>query len=62
MHSFGVDSLLAVELRDWVAKDTGANVALFDNLNSEECWVIDRRTKHVSRGVRIGRIWNFLNK
>ena len=32
MHSFGVDSLIAVELRNWFAKEIGADVAVFDIL------------------------------
>jgi NAD(P)-dependent dehydrogenase (short-subunit alcohol dehydrogenase family)/acyl carrier protein len=30
LHSYGVDSLLAVELRSWLAKEFGANVAVFE--------------------------------
>lgn len=30
MHHFGVDSLLAVELRNWFAKEWAADVAIFD--------------------------------
>ena len=30
LHAYGVDSLLAVELRNWFAKEMGANVAIFD--------------------------------
>ena len=30
LHAYGVDSLLAAELRNWFAKEMGADVALFD--------------------------------
>lgn len=30
LHHFGVDSLLAVELRNWFAKEWSADVAIFD--------------------------------
>ena len=30
LHAYGVDSLLAVELRNWFGKDVGAEVAIFD--------------------------------
>lgn len=32
MHTFGVDSLVAVELRNWFAKEVGADIAIFDIL------------------------------
>lgn len=30
LHAYGVDSLLAVELRNWFAKELNADVAIFD--------------------------------
>lgn len=30
LHDYGVDSLMAVELRNWIARDFAANVAVFD--------------------------------
>ena len=30
LHAYGVDSLLAVELRNWFAKELAADVAIFD--------------------------------
>ena len=33
MSSSGVDSLMAVELRNWFAKEVGADVAIFDILS-----------------------------
>jgi aryl carrier-like protein len=32
MHSYGVDSLVAVELRNWFSKEPRADVAIFDIL------------------------------
>ncbi|MCJ1405286.1 hypothetical protein MMC11_008513 [Xylographa trunciseda] len=34
VHSFGVDSLMAVELRNWFAKEVKANVAIFEILGN----------------------------
>jgi hypothetical protein len=30
MHAYGVDSLVAVELRTWMAKEIGSNVSVFE--------------------------------
>ena len=35
LHAYGVDSLLAVELRNWFAKDVGADVAIFDIMGGQ---------------------------
>lgn len=32
MHSYGVDSLVAVEIRNWFAKELKADIAIFDIL------------------------------
>ncbi|MCJ1389265.1 hypothetical protein MMC18_002121 [Xylographa bjoerkii] len=34
VHSFGVDSLMAVELRNWFAREVKANVAIFEVLSN----------------------------
>ena len=34
MHSYGVDSLVAVEVRNWLLKEMGADVAIFDILGT----------------------------
>ena len=34
MHSYGVDSLVAVELRSWLMKELGAEVTVFDIMGS----------------------------
>lgn len=30
LGAYGVDSLMAVELRNWIARDFGANIAVFE--------------------------------
>ena len=35
LHAYGVDSLLAVELRSWLAKEFNADVAIFDILGEK---------------------------
>ncbi|KAF7953322.1 hypothetical protein EAE96_006533 [Botrytis aclada] len=39
-HAYGVDSLLAVELRNWFGKDLGANVAVYDIMGAESIGVM----------------------
>ena len=34
MHAYGVDSLVAVEMRNWLLKEMGADLAVFDILGS----------------------------
>lgn len=34
LTDYGVDSLMAVELRNWIRRDFGANLAVFDIMNS----------------------------
>ena len=35
LHAYGVDSLLAVELRNWFGKEIGAEVAIFDIMGGQ---------------------------
>ena len=35
LHAYGVDSLFAVELRNWFAKELASDVAVFDIMNAE---------------------------
>lgn len=35
LHAYGVDSLLAVELRNWFGKEIGADVAIFDIMGGQ---------------------------
>lgn len=37
MHTYGVDSLTAVDLRNWFAKTTGVDVAVFEILGDVSC-------------------------
>ncbi len=34
LHTYGVDSLLAVELRNWIGREFQADVAVFETLGS----------------------------
>lgn len=34
MHLYGVDSLVAVELRSWFAEETQAEIAVFDMMGN----------------------------
>lgn len=34
-HAYGVDSLLAVELRNWFGKELGTNIAVYDIMGAE---------------------------
>ncbi len=47
MHSFGVDSLVAKELRNWFAKEIGADVSVFEILGNES--IADLRLEAVGR-------------
>ncbi|CAD6445093.1 b10755cb-b0be-4455-a923-10fa031ceb53 [Sclerotinia trifoliorum] len=40
LHAYGVDSLLAVELRNWFRKELGANIAVFDIMGAESITVM----------------------
>lgn len=40
MHFYGVDSLVALELRSWFAKELAADVAVFDLLGNVSCEAI----------------------
>ncbi|KAF7911844.1 uncharacterized protein EAE98_011787 [Botrytis deweyae] len=39
-HAYGVDSLLAVELRNWFGKELGTNVAVYDIMGAESIRVM----------------------
>lgn len=34
MHNYGVDSLVAIEMRTWIFRELGSNVSVFDILSS----------------------------
>jgi acyl carrier protein len=36
LHSYGVDSLVAVELRNWLAKEFGAKIAVFRLMGAKD--------------------------
>ena len=35
IRAFGIDSLVAIDLRNWIAKEAGADVAIFDIMNAK---------------------------
>ena len=40
LHAYGVDSLLAVELRNWFARELGPDVAVFDIMGAKNIGVV----------------------
>ncbi|KAH6683357.1 fatty acid synthase S-acetyltransferase [Halenospora varia] len=51
-HSYGVDSLVAVELRNWFKKAMGADVAVFDILGNDSMAVLSMGVAEKSEFVR----------
>ena len=54
-HSFGVDSLVALELRNWFAKEVGADVSVFEILGNESIRDLGLRAAERSRHCEHGR-------
>ncbi|KAL4934290.1 uncharacterized protein BDV17DRAFT_296996 [Aspergillus undulatus] len=54
LHQYGVDSLVAVELRSWFAKEIQADIAVFDILGSATVESVGRLAAGQSRLVKIG--------
>lgn len=58
MHAYGVDSLVAVELRSWFLKEMGAEVAVFDIMGSgsikDLSGVVAGKSRFVSGEVKRG--------
>lgn len=52
MHSFGVDSLVAIKLRNWFAKEIGADVSVFEILGNES--IADLGLEAVGRSRHCG--------
>ena len=56
MHTYGVDSLFAVELRNWFKKDLEAEIAVFDimgNASFEDVGILGaRRSRFVSEDLK----------
>ncbi|RYP52695.1 hypothetical protein DL768_002202 [Monosporascus sp. mg162] len=51
ISSYGVDSLLAVELRTWIFSEIGAEVSVFDLLSSEPITSLARKITEKSKAV-----------
>jgi NAD(P)-dependent dehydrogenase (short-subunit alcohol dehydrogenase family)/acyl carrier protein len=49
LHIFGVDSLVAVELRSWIAREFAADVAVFDLMGAASVSAIGRLVAKVSK-------------
>jgi zearalenone synthase (highly reducing iterative type I polyketide synthase) len=56
LHKYGIDSLMAVDLRTWIGKNMKADVSLFDVLNAESIRELSSKiakaSKLVSRDVQ----------
>ncbi|KAE9365744.1 BcPKS1, polyketide synthase [Stipitochalara longipes BDJ] len=53
-HAYGVDSLLAVELRNWFGKELGSDVAVFDIMATESIAMMSRSLAGKSSMVNLG--------
>ncbi|KAJ5654746.1 polyketide synthase [Penicillium lividum] len=51
LHSYGVDSLLAVEIRSWILMDVQADLSLFDVLGSGSIDTLGSRIAAASRAI-----------
>ena len=51
LHTYGIDSLAAVELRTWLKRDIGAEVTVFEILGNSSVAEIARMVTHKSRWV-----------
>lgn len=51
LHTYGIDSLAAVELRTWLKRDVGAEVAVFEILGNSSVAEMARMVTHKSRWV-----------
>ena len=58
LHAYGVDSLLAVELRNFFAKELGADVAVFDITSGENfeavSMIVARRSSYFTGALKAG--------
>ena len=53
LHAFGVDSLVAIELRNWFQKALGADVAVFEILGNGGMEAVARQAAERSRFVKV---------
>lgn len=51
LHSYGVDSLLAVDIRTWIIADLQAELSLFDVLGSASIYALASRVATISKAV-----------
>ena len=56
LHTYGVDSLLAVELRNYFAKEMGADLAIFEIMDGSDFRAVSMAVARKSRFVRIAPV------
>lgn len=49
VHTFGIDSLVAIDLKNWFARDIGAEVQIFNLLGNHPLGEVARQAAHSSR-------------
>ena len=52
LHAYAVDSLLAIELRNWFAKEFTADVAIFDIMGASSFGTVERTVAGISKSNR----------
>ncbi len=53
MHGYGVDSLVAVELRTWMAKEIGSDVSVFEMISGQRIGQLAAKAAGTSRFVKM---------
>ncbi|KAG9235384.1 polyketide synthase [Amylocarpus encephaloides] len=53
MHAYGVDSLVAVELRTWMAKEIGSDVSVFEMTSGQRIGQLAAKAAGTSRFVQV---------
>lgn len=53
MHAYGVDSLVAVELRAWMAKEVGSDISVFEMIGDQRIDQLAVKAAGISRFVKV---------